>query len=431
LVLKRLILIISFVVIFSPPLWGDEDPSAPQGQPEVKIAVPKSYKFKKAAFFPLEIPHYALYVATYPIGKGFEYLEEKQVVGKVESFLSNSSHTAWFYPIIDVGGGYGLNFGVGYKNLNLFNKRYVLDADYRFSISLNQYVNFSLTNPKVFYLFGKRASYTVTGKFKRELNSDYYGIGSSTPQGDHSEFAINQLSSSFILDYNLSRMFITEINAGIIAAMTESSTKDSNPSVNTTFPGSELAGFDRWVDYFNVGISLTNDTTDKKKQPNKGGVRSISFQRYQNINSRKFNYNSLTFDVAQYFPLFRPEYIFKVRNAWTFETPTGGGSIPFYRLATLDGSSPLRSFSRGRFKDKSSVIFNFEYIFPIWSTVAGILFYDTGRVFNRVTGFSFDAFKHSVGGGLDFHMFDIMLAKFRVAYGNEGFVTTFGISKFL
>ena len=59
----------------------------------------------------------------------------------------------------------------------------------------------------------------------------------------------------------------------------------------------------------------------------------------------------------------------------------------------------------------------------------GIIFFDTGRVFPDVKSFAFESFKYSVGGGFDIDFKKVVLFKFRVAYGQEGIVFTFGVSK--
>ena len=137
----------------------------------------------------------------------------------------------------------------------------------------------------------------------------------------------------------------------------------------------------------------------------------------------------LGFDIEHYFRLWKPGLVFHVRNNWTFQQEIGGQRVPFYRLALLDASSPLRGFKRGRFRDKSSVLFNFEYLFPLSRMIGGILFVDTGRVFNGVSNFSFSNWKYSAGGGLELHLFKVTLLNFLVGYGGEGVNLMLGVSK--
>jgi hypothetical protein len=174
---------------------------------------------------------------------------------------------------------------------------------------------------------------------------------------------------------------------------------------------------------------LAHDTRDSRSNPKSGGLRALRFDRYQYLTGNSFSFNKYSFDFRQYIPLWKAGWILGLRNAWVFEQEGRGANIPFYRLAALDAYHMLRGFKRGRFRDRSSVVFNIENVFLLSKVLEVLFFYDTGRVFSGPTDFSFSKFKYSFGGGLNLNLFDIRLFRFRAAYGGEGVRFIFSVTQ--
>ena len=398
-------------------------------EPVVEVRAPESYILKKIAFFPVELPVYAFKAALWPIVEGTSYLERRHVFDRMGDFLSNEAKTFWVYPVIDWGAGSNFGGGLGVKHIDLFNEKYILNAEYTVNISLNQFAKMSLAKDDVLTLLGRPLSFWTEVQWNRVLDADYYGKGSGTPQSDRSRYRIADIDWDGQLYYDIGWNAHLEGRLGVATATTGPSTKGGYPAVDTTFGAGNLPGFERWLTYLRVGLGVAHDTRDNKMRPQSGGRRSVKFNRYQCLSSDRFSFNEYIFDFWQYFPLWKPGLIFAVHNNWTFQQEIGNRLIPFYRLALLDYKSPLRGFRRGRFRDRSSALFNFEYLFPVSRLIGGILFVDTGRVFDGIGDFSFKKWKYSVGGGVDLHLFRVTLIKFRMAYGGEGINFMVGMTK--
>jgi outer membrane translocation and assembly module TamA len=65
------------------------------------------------------------------------------------------------------------------------------------------------------------------------------------------------------------------------------------------------------------------------------------------------------------------------------------------------------------------MLFNFEYRFPVWSLIDGVIFCDTGRVFHSPSDISFANMKYSAGGGLKIRIPNLAMFRFEAAYGGE------------
>lgn len=191
------------------------------------------------------------------------------------------------------------------------------------------------------------------------------------------------------------------------------------PSVDTQFPPSEIKAFGDDLYYLSVGLSLIHDNRDSDIIPERGGIREISFDRYQGLNTTDYDYNEYNLKVAQFIPALMPRHVVVLRTAWKYQQQASIG-IPFYRLAKFDVNSPARGFDYSRFSDRGSAVFNVEYRFPVWKFLDGQIFFDTGRVFHSPGDFSFKHFKYDGGVGLRFRTPNYFLMRVQVAYGGEG-----------
>lgn len=405
--------------------------AAPERPPEptATFTVPPSYTVKRIVLFPFEIPAYVMRGVTWPIGALLHVMEQKHVVERTADLLSNKEKTFWVYPVIQFGAGSSFGGGLGFHHTDLFHKGYELKGWYKIHVSLNQEAAINFAKPNAFMLLDRPVSYNVGVNWKRELDQDFYGLGPGSVEGNHARFRWTNFEEGVDIPYEVFPHFSLLFHVGGASATTSPSTEGGNPSVNTLFPPNQIPGFGRWISHFRAGFGLEHDTRDNPTLPFKGGLRRGWFRRYQHVGSGNFSFNDYRLLLTQYFPLWRPGLVLMIRNAWHFTQPTGGSQVPFYRLAVLDAGNMLRGFSRGRFHDRASVVFNVEYRYPIWRGIEGVLLYDTGRVFHGPSDFSFKQFKYSAGGGLNLHFFQVVLARFRVAYGGEGVKIMLNISK--
>lgn len=399
-------------------------------EPTVTIKPPPGYLGKRIALFPLEIPSLVLRGVTYPIGAGMRYLEKKGVVDKTMDFLSNKDKTFWVYPIIEGGAGSGFGGGVGIRHTDLFHKHYLLGASYRIHINMQQNANVSFAKPQAFELFGKPVSYSLGSTFSRGLVYYYYGIGNSSSVNNLGLYGSNSIDTGVTLSYEPLENFTISPYLGVSNSNSmPKGNEDSSPSVQTTFPTSELTGFNQWVNYANTGLRIAYDTRDSILSTEKGGLRSFSFQNYTGMNSSNYNYNRYELDVRHYFRLWIPRQVLVLRGNFVAEVPLSGQEVPFWRLAVLDANSPLRGFVGGRFRDRASILFNVEYRYPVWRIIDGVLFYDTGRVLHTPSDMTLAHIKYSFGGGLHIKIPELAFFKFYVGYGGEGVNIIFGAGK--
>lgn len=406
-------------------------PEVPADEPVVRITPPASADARRAIFFPLRIPSYALRAATLPIGMLFKLIERKQVVQRVADALSNKEKTMWAYPIVEGGAGSGFGGGMGLTHTDLFHENYNLKLRYTAHINMNMDASAAFGRPLAFRIAGTPVSWATAVHWMRLTNENYYGIGPTTTQGNDSAYLINRTIVGGALAFELIEDLSFNFGAAYDVAGTGPNTYGSLPSVGQTFPAGQRIGYSDWLHYVVFDAKLQYDSRDNLSMPSRGGLYSFSIKRYQHIGRGDFDFFQEELDARHFFPIGSPRIVLALHAGLLLQQTTGGSEIPFYRLATLDVNTPLRGFTQGRFHDHNLFILNAEYRFPVWNSIDGVFFVDTGRVFHRIQDFTVKDFRYSVGGGLRLSALGLMLLRFDLAYGGEGIVTMVGISRSL
>jgi hypothetical protein len=75
------------------------------------------------------------------------------------------------------------------------------------------------------------------------------------------------------------------------------------------------------------------------------------------------------------------------------------GDVPFYHLPEFGGDTLGRGYLPFRFRDRVAVIGQFEYRFPIWSSISGVAFVDVGEFQPGPGSLTIGGFHPSIGFG--------------------------------
>ncbi len=263
-----------------------------------------------------------------------------------------------------------------------------------------------------------------------ESTEAFFGIGNNSQESSKTNFSYNEVRNGIEGDYEFIGHLHFKPHIFFATIDTGSARRTSTPSIETRFNRNNLVGFGQRLNHLIMGATLAHDTRENAPDPENGGLRRFTFRRFQDVSGDKTSFNQYDLEFIQYFRLWRPRVFLSLRNAWSFQQVFGGNQIPFNMLAQLDSNHLLRGFTRGRFRDTSSVVFNVQYSYPIWDYVNAIAFFDTGRVFNGPSNFSFKNFKYSVGGGFQIVTPRFYLARFTAAYGGEGIKIAINIKRF-
>ncbi len=159
-------------------------------------------------------------------------------------------------------------------------------------------------------------------------------------------------------------------------------------------------------------FNLQQDTRNSSVLPTRGFKRSL-YLKVAGLGGDEYYYK-VEADAGWYFSAnkFIDGSVFHARGRVGFMNPlpfAGSRSRPIYERFYVGGGDTVRGFATdeaGPEEDGSAIggtkelIFNFEYLFPIVSSLKGVLFYDTGAAFDNGDQFNFSDMRHSVGFGI-------------------------------
>lgn len=182
----------------------------------------------------------------------------------------------------------------------------------------------------------------------------------------------------------------------------------------------------------NVTSSITTglryDSRDKTFNATRGADHSISFQ-YAGLGGN-VGFGKLELETGWYFPLFW-EVVGFAHAKSGFVWRNAGGDLPDYERFYLGGINSLRGFEWddlspkeiNRFGFESEVggnkfvQFNFECVFPIIKDTGfmGVVFFDTGDVYNEGENIKMGNLRESIGFGLRWYS---PMGPLRLEYGH-------------
>lgn len=158
-----------------------------------------------------------------------------------------------------------------------------------------------------------------------------------------------------------------------------------------------------------VTAQLIYDSRDRAINPSEGSRHQVSLQ-YAGLGGN-VGFVKLITEAGHYFPLFW-HTVFFLHGEAGYVKPLSGKQLPDYEKFYLGGINSLRGFDwRGVSAYDTAgnpvggdkyVQFNAEYIFPIIRKVElmGLVFYDTGNVYNTGDNIDFGSLRKSAGFGI-------------------------------
>jgi outer membrane protein assembly factor BamA len=144
-----------------------------------------------------------------------------------------------------------------------------------------------------------------------------------------------------------------------------------------------------------LGPGLAWDSRDYSLAPHRGAFYDVVLMSSQPSLGSTYEFTIIVFDLRQYFPI-RPGHTF----AGNVYIAVQDGQAPFYQLPQLGGDELLRGYFEGRYRDKTLMLAQAEYRFPIVWRIGGTAFGGLGNVSPTFREFGESAPKWSVGAGL-------------------------------
>lgn len=249
----------------------------------------------------------------------------------------------------------------------------------------------------------------------------FYGIGNDTDKDDDiSDFAdstqlvalwgARRMGHSNFWASTLLRMKHTEIDEGIGVTGI-----DSVPTQNR-YPG--LFGLEGG--YTNAyRVSFFHDDRDNKFRPTSGGYREVAFWGIEDGFGNDFEYHRYYLDLRQFFAVKSDKDIL----AFRLQANKIDGNPPFYELSVVGSEFTVRGFFEGRYRDNDSVTVNTEWRHRLWKIMESNLFFDFGRVYNKIEeDFDFKSYRTAYGFGSRLTIPPSIVMRMDIGFSVEGTV---------
>jgi hypothetical protein len=255
--------------------------------------------------------------------------------------------------------------------------------------TMNKQMRISL-RPEI-YLGGN--SYILSGALNYSIfPTRFYGIGNNIPSSQAETYTPDTLG----FQLSVRRKFFENFFAGIQYQFRKTIIEKVEPGgmlSSGTITGSQggiISG---------LGLGLSWDNRDNIIFPRRGRYFQLAADVFGGYLGSDFNYAAFRLDLRTYIPMFEKHVL-----ALQVFMRTVAGDAPFYDLSNLGGAWIMRGTFNGRYSDKSLLAAQAEFRLHVWKRISAVGFAGLGDVAPKVTAFTFNPLKYSLGGGLRYRI---------------------------
>ncbi|MBC7651382.1 MAG: BamA/TamA family outer membrane protein [Deinococcales bacterium] len=164
-----------------------------------------------------------------------------------------------------------------------------------------------------------------------------------------------------------------------------------------------------------LGVSLTYDNRSNAFAPEKGMFAQIYFNHFDTYLGSDYVYSNLVVDARKYLPFKK-----NVLALQAYYTGNFADEIPIRSMASLGGSSRMRGYYEGRYRDKQLMVLQSEARLPVYKRFGAVVFGGLGDVGKTIGDFSLSDIKYSYGAGVRFAVNKTERLNIRIDYGFGG-----------
>lgn len=218
----------------------------------------------------------------------------------------------------------------------------------------------------------------------------YYGIGHGTTKDQEELISYKSLRSH--------NRFLRRVKRGWFVGLQQQyfKTFDIHRSSDRPLPAQTLVGELGSV-VNGVGVASVVDTRDNIYSPVRGWYADVALMEYGKGLGSEFSFTQYLFDIRHYRSL-SPNTVL----AGQLYLNLNQGEVPYKQAATLGGSSLLRGYYNGRYRDNNALVLQAELRQRLVGRLGGVVFASAGDVSHRVGEFALRDLKLTGGAGLRF-----------------------------
>ncbi len=176
-----------------------------------------------------------------------------------------------------------------------------------------------------------------------------------------------------------------------------------------------------------LGTSITYDSRNDAFAPSQGLFAQFFFNHFNPIFGSDFKYTNFVVDIRKFIPIKKGQ----VLAVQLYSFNNSGADIPIRSLAALGGSTLMRGYYSGRYRDHQQIVTQAEFRVVIKKRFGLVAFSGLGNVNDEFSHASFENIKYSYGAGFRFALNKSEKLNIRLDYGigngiNKGFYLQIG-----
>lgn len=313
--------------------------------------------------------------------------------------VARSVETGWMF------GGLGVSmFRVNKKDTTSRVSSIQALALYSLNKQLLTVINGTIYLPREKFILNHQFSYSY-------FPDKFWGLGPSTPDSMVEPYQFKQ--------YYVFLHGMRKIGKGLfVGAVYEMQrVMDMDYRHSGLFVKDKVAGLKGYL-ISGIGGSFTYDNRNDAFAPSKGTFLQFTGKYYTPLLGSGFTYTNIIQDIRQFFPVTKKN----VLALQLYNFMNMGSQVPLRSLASLGGSSIMRGYYSGRYRDKQLLAMQAEWRMQVYKRFGVVGFGGAGDVASAPMGYDFKDMKYAWGGGIRFALHKNEKLNLRLDYGftNKG-----------
>ncbi len=354
----------------------------------------------------LSLPEYALELAFTPLGLLVYATERYALHKRIPDLLKNESGTIRVSPEFrfSFGQGFGGGATLSFQSLTRDEGIIAIGALAR----VNQDRAVYLTTQRRFSVIeGRRLA--LSGSYEIDRDREFYGIGNDSTFDDRRTVRDQTTRITTMLDIT-PRGATTVVSTARFEYLRQTLLPGEGPRAPPVGSDPDVApppGFQQNLDFIALGAHLALSSIDSSGKPTRGGLIELDGRALTDVDGDAFSAGYLELRMVHYLEVLPRNRVFAFKAGANAAFPLReGDQVPFDQLVSYGGSSILRGYRRGRFRDELGWWGAIEYSFPVYDLgglgleLAPTFFVDVGRVGNELDSLFEGPLRYAGGVGV-------------------------------
>jgi outer membrane protein assembly factor BamA len=178
-----------------------------------------------------------------------------------------------------------------------------------------------------------------------------------------------------------------------------------------TIINDDIPGFEPAVSS-GLGLTTIYDNRDNVFSATKGFYLNVRYTLFRDFFGSDFKFSNVILDFRKYVKL-------KKKNSLAFQIyqQFSNGEVPFHQLSQIGGSSRMRGYLEGAYRDANMTIIQAEYRQMVWRRFGFVAFGSLGEIYESGGFFKFENVLPSYGLGIRYELDREQRIRFRFDYG--------------